>query len=352
MDTTAKVWDLTPGRELLALVAHGRAISGIAFSPDGSQLATAGADGTVRVWDFEASTAAASGEELLALSGHSAYVPNVEYSLDGSRLATASRDGTARVWQLTPNSGEGMSGEVLVTLLHPNAQVWDVTFSPDAKRVATGTDLGVVHMWDVATGEELWSQDGHTQMIHSLALNPDGTLLVTGSWDTTAKVWDAASGEELFTLTATEDVFGVAFSPMCASPPGESAEGCDELLAVPLRDGTTTLWLLPLGPGGEVISEEPRALVTLEKPTAAIRAAFSPDGVYLATVHYDGTTSLWDVEASIAAGSGQAGRARKCSPWLPTPICFPIWPSAQTGGTWPRVVLTEPRASTSCRLRN
>ena len=66
----------------------------VAFAPDGSTVATANADRTVRLWDPE------SGEQILTLAGHVGIVAAVAYSPDGSRLASVSGDGTVRVWAL------------------------------------------------------------------------------------------------------------------------------------------------------------------------------------------------------------------------------------------------------------
>ena len=64
----------------------------MAFSPDGTRLASAGDDGTVRVWD------AATGQEALTLKGHTAEVSSVAFSPDGTRLASAGDDSTVKVW--------------------------------------------------------------------------------------------------------------------------------------------------------------------------------------------------------------------------------------------------------------
>ena len=71
---------------------HNGSVSGVAYSPDGTRIATAGHDGTARVFD------AATGEELTVCTGHNRWVGGVAYSPDGTRIATAGDDGTARVF--------------------------------------------------------------------------------------------------------------------------------------------------------------------------------------------------------------------------------------------------------------
>lgn len=66
----------------------------LAFSPDGTQIASGSIDRTVRVWDI------ASGKETHHLLAHRNYVESIAYSTDGQTIASASKDGTARLWEL------------------------------------------------------------------------------------------------------------------------------------------------------------------------------------------------------------------------------------------------------------
>jgi len=171
-NNTARVWDATSGAKLLE-VRHDGAVWGVAFSPDGSRLATCSLDRTARVWDVS------SGAKLLEVR-HGETVPSVAFSPDGSRLATGSLDRTARVWDVS-------SGAKLLEVPHEDV-VDSVAFSPDGRRLATGSRDCTARVWDVSSGAKLL-EVRHDKKVSTVAFSPNGTRLATGSFDDTVRIW-------------------------------------------------------------------------------------------------------------------------------------------------------------------
>jgi len=93
----------------------------LAFSPNGSHLATTGADRTVRLW------AMPSGKPIAILTGHTDAINDIAFSPDGSRLTTAGGDNTARLWNMP-------SGKLVTTLTGHTAAVYAIAFTPGGTR--------------------------------------------------------------------------------------------------------------------------------------------------------------------------------------------------------------------------
>src|SRR5580698_1222749 len=142
-DHTVKLWDVASGRELRTLSGSDQ-VTAVAFSPDGRVLAAGSGDdaktfpraggGKISLWDV------ATGRELPALRGHSAAVTSVAFSPDGSILASGGRDGAVKLWNLA-------SGSELRTL-GGSGQITSTAFSPDGRIVASASDK-TIKLWDL-----------------------------------------------------------------------------------------------------------------------------------------------------------------------------------------------------------
>jgi WD40 repeat protein len=119
----------------------------------------------------------------------------VAFSPDGTLIATASGDGTARTW-------ETATGRQITTFAGHNRTVSAVAFSPDGTLIATGSDDNTARTWDTATGQQRTMLTGHESCVNAVAFSPDGTLIATASADGTAFIWDTATGAHLATLVA------------------------------------------------------------------------------------------------------------------------------------------------------
>jgi len=205
--STAALWDVTTGTRVAVLEGHEDFIAAHAFSPDGTRVATASYDGTVRLWD------AMSGEPITSLVGHDAWVMAVAFTPDGRLVVTSSKDGTARTWDATtgaarrvlratsPASGN-LPGGILLQAL-----------APDGTRLALVDVDRVTSVWDVTSGSRLTTCASHAHQIVEVEFSRDGTRLATGSTDGTARLWDPVTGEELATLRHDGPIASLAFSP-------------------------------------------------------------------------------------------------------------------------------------------
>lgn len=171
------------------LLGHTRAVAAVRFSPCGSFLASASADGTARVWD------ASTGKSLRTLSGHSAGLSDVCWSPDGALLATASDDLTLRVW-------DAATGRLVHELSSHTHWVACCAWSASGTMLASGAYDESAVVWDAASGRALRATPAHSDPVVSLAF--DGAraapCLATGSFDGLIRLWSAATGRCMATL--------------------------------------------------------------------------------------------------------------------------------------------------------
>jgi WD40 repeat protein len=163
-DGTLRVWELEASEQPTVLVMRnddGMRSRSVAWSPDGCHLASGNDDGTVRVWD-----ASASGQSPAVRAGHNGRVESVAWSPDGRLLSTAGIDGTVRLWDAAD-----LAKEARVLTGHGDP-VTAVAWSPDSQRLISGGEDRTVRLWDASSAAPV-SALGLGSMVCSLAWQGD-----------------------------------------------------------------------------------------------------------------------------------------------------------------------------------
>jgi WD40 repeat protein len=308
-----------PGRGTLS--GHGRPITRLAFSPDGSVIAAGSEDGLVSLWDVASrrrldppivATGPAScsagfamafspGGKVLATAcyrtvqfwdvsthrplgasvGTTESVQAMAFSPDGRALATSGYEGTTQVWDV---AARRQSGDTIgrPNWLNGSRAVNAVAFSPDGKRLVTAGADDTARLWDTATHRQVGDAfTGHTGDVRAISVSPDGTTLATTSADGTARMWNLATHDQVGGALRDPDGRGAfrGFHDVAFSPDGER-------IVTAGATGFTRLWdtadRRPVGP----------ALADERQPIEHV--AFSPDGRLLAGAGDDGVVWLWD----------------------------------------------------------
>ncbi len=325
--------------------------TGLAFSPDNSQLAVAkgspdlllvdtltrteatlrGGEENLYVVDWSSSGAmlaagAGNGDVLLwtlpeptprVLQLHQDLVSSVQLNQDGTRLLTGSFDGVAHVSDLA-------SGETLHTFEGHEGLVTTATWSPDERTIATTGLDGTLKVWDAAIGSLLRTCEGHEGESNGAAFSPDGDSLYSSGLDGTLRRYDASSGRELsvhdgrpaaytaLALSAQRGVLaaGTLDGSIHLTPAGDDGSprvlpGHNDLvlklevsstgdwLASGSDDRLLRLWDLGSGEGlGDPVGHQ--GVVT--------SVAWSDDGSRMVTGGWDGVARIWDARAGTQLG--------------------------------------------------
>jgi WD40 repeat protein len=334
-----KIADTSTGRVLRVLSGHQNPgqqdiVTAVAFSPDGTMLATGCVDGSAHTWDvitgayrnalIKASVPA--GQDVSAPVAHEDPVTVIAFSPDGTCIVTASADLTVRTW----DAARGIAGPSCPA----EGPVTKVAFSPDSTLIATVSNRhharssSDVSIWDTATGtRRLRLPEGHGE-VHAVAFSPGGGLIAVAYHDQAVVLWDIATGARYATLTGSQHiVMAIAFSrngtvrTASHTPSWHEVRTWDTTGAQLAEDHRSTfgehrrvnavtfspdLSLVATAYGDRTVCVWDTASglqrATFARPRPATDVAFSPDGALIAITSADGTVRIWDA----ATGTGRA----------------------------------------------
>jgi WD40 repeat protein len=254
----------------------------IAYSPDGTILASGGRDNTIRLFD------AASGKEIRRLIGH---MP---------RTYSPAFDGKSPLDVLVGAVGDG--------------GVNSVAFSPDGKVLASGGWDDTIRLWDVQTGKPLRKIDAHKAMVGRVLFSPDGKILASrGALDGSVRLWDPTTGTPLHKFVGLSNINPWRFNhdmALAISPDSKTVA----------TTAKNALVFFDIASGAE--------LKRLPSHVYGITVAYSPDGVLLASGGVDPGQDVYSLRIwDVAAGK----ELRKCDLPKNEPPTYLAWDPSNNG---------------------
>jgi len=246
---TIRVWDAKRLKLIAELKGHTAWVKCLHFSPNSKVLASGSGDNTVRIWDTR------TWREAAVISGHETPVIAVRFSPDGHFLASSGADQTAVLWDTADFEPvcEVQGGGIAA-----------LSFSPDGLLLASGTLNQSVVVWDLMKAELLVELKGHRGTITSLTFSPDGRFLLTGSDDSTIRVHEIPGFERTLKVRDHSSlVWSIAFSNDSRIMASAGEDRIVVLRSVPDWQEIATFADHPKGVSGVVFGPDSRNMVTV-----------------------------------------------------------------------------------------
>ena len=183
------VWDTITGHTLYTERSPRNKILALGWSPDGKALASGGEDKQIQVWGMQREKATffaswfARSRSQFIYRGHFGRVNDLAWSPDGSRIASVGSDKTLQVW-------DTITGRKYFIHRNPSSTLTCVAWSYDGRYLATGGNDKLIQVWDTATRKPVTTYSGHTGYVTAVSWSPDGKQVVSASVDHTIHVWN------------------------------------------------------------------------------------------------------------------------------------------------------------------
>jgi WD40 repeat protein len=176
-DKTVRIWDVKRDEPVLVFRGHTDTVHVLAFDPRSGLLVSAGNDRTIRGIDVDRR------REVFALAGPE-HQTSLAYSPDGSVLASGDERGNVTIWDVATRSPRW-------SYKGSDAEVWGLAFSPDGRTLAAACGDARVRLWDPITGQVMLVLEGHARRVNAVAFAPDGRTLASADHDGVVRLWRA-----------------------------------------------------------------------------------------------------------------------------------------------------------------
>jgi small GTP-binding protein len=276
-DKTIRIWNAHSKAFEFTLKRHKANVLAVAWSPDGRRLASASMDKSLRLWEIP------SGKHLKILEGHTNDVVGIAWSPNGQHLVSASLDKSLRIWDTS-------SGKHLRTLKGHTADVSSVAWLRDGKHLASTSIDGTIRLWEASSGKHLRTLDGQGRSIYWVTQSQDGRELASSGEGGIICLWDTNSGKASQLLEGHSDAVNCAV--FSSNDRWLASKGCD--------DGTVRLWSCDTWACVAVLTES-------RTGNWLSSVAFHPYLPVLATLGEENTTiRLWELDEALLLTQRQA----------------------------------------------
>ncbi|KAI6109386.1 WD40-repeat-containing domain protein [Pisolithus thermaeus] len=210
-DRSIRIWDTETSKAVLPpLLHHSGGVNALVYTPDGRRLISASDDKTICVWDADSGTLQQLPSKIdvpFILQGHNSTIYSLSISPNGTFLASASKDTTVRLWDIR-------EGKELPALVRQHRlPVRYITFTADGRSIVTSSlNDPVLRVWDTESTGSMGITRRHKGLVGSLSFSSDGKRLASGGKDRRVRVWNVETGEMAVELSLEREVYRVGFS--------------------------------------------------------------------------------------------------------------------------------------------